>query len=322
MQHFTAISAGPELAQFAGKQGQVLAVLSNAVYLRCEGGQIIGITGQAAEDGPFTVRVSDIDALIQLLKGRESLTFTCTGAFLELSGLATLDLSGARPWDASLPGEVADTIVRVKAVRTLLSLLQGGWCSNGACGLSSYLFGAHRSLPVLSEMPRFRTNAPASDMLLRRLADRVTNFQVAASELEAQPASQALVSLLGLGAGLTPSGDDIVAAILATLVWQASLGTIPADFARYQVEAIQNAAPGRTNDISVRLLWHAGDGLLYAPAVELGAALLAGDANSVAGPARRLLSIGHSSGADLATGLLAGVVAGIEIESRSKVPSY
>jgi hypothetical protein len=56
--------------------------------------------------------------------------------------------------------------------------------------------------------------------------------------------------------------------------------------------------------------------------MELGAALLAGDVAGVVAPTRRLLSIGHSSGADLATGLLSGVVAGIEIEARSKVPSY
>ncbi|MDQ3707376.1 MAG: DUF2877 domain-containing protein [Chloroflexota bacterium] len=322
MQHFTALSAGPELAQFAGKQGRVLAVLSNAVYLRCDGGQIVGVTGQSAEDGPFTLRVRDIDALVRLLKGRESLTFACTGAFLELEGLATLDRSSARQWHASLPGEIAEVAGRIRAVRALLSLLQGSWCSNGVCGLPAYLFGAHHSLPVLSEVPRLRTKAQASDMLLRRLAERVTSFQVAATDLEAHPASQALVSLLGLGAGLTPSGDDIVAGILAILVWQARLGAIPADFARFQVESIRNTAPTRTNDISVRLLWHAGEGLLYAPAMELGAALLAGDANSVADPARRLLAIGHSSGVDLATGLLAGVVAGIEIESRSKVPSY
>jgi hypothetical protein len=322
MQHFTAIAAGPELAQLAGKHGQVLAVLSNAVYLRCHGGQIAGILGQSAEDGPYSLRVRDIDLLIQSLKGQESLTFTSTGTSLELQGVATLDLSRARQWQAKLPGEIADVAARIRAVRALLSLLEGSWCSRGGCGLATYLYGPHRSLPVLSEVPRLMTNATASDMLLRGLVERVTSFQAAATELEVQPASQALVGLLGLGAGLTPSGDDIAAGILATLVWQAGLGGIPADFARYQVEAIRNAASSITNDISVRLLWHAGDGLLYAPAMELGAALLAGDVESIPGPARRLLSIGHSSGADMTTGLLAGVVAGIELESRSKVPSY
>ncbi|HEX8229234.1 MAG TPA: DUF2877 domain-containing protein [Chloroflexia bacterium] len=322
MQHFTAISAGPELAQLAGKHGQVLAVLSNAVYLRCDGGQIVGITGQAAEDGPFTLRVLDIDALIRLLRGQESLTFACTGALLEFEGVATLDLSSARQWHPGMPGEIADVTGRVRSVRTLLSILEGSWCGGEVCGLAAYLFGAHRSLPVPSEVPRLRTHATAGDRLLRGLAERVTSFQVAATELDVQPASQALVGLLGLGVGLTPSGDDIVAGILATLVWQAELGTIPAHFARYQVAAIRNMAPAKTNDISVRLLWHAGDGLLYAPAMELGAALLAGDVDLIAAPAHRLLTIGYSSGPDMATGLLVGMVAGIEITSRSKVPSY
>ncbi len=140
--------------------------------------------------------------------------------------------------------------------------------------------------------------------------------------MEPERAARALASLLGLGTGLTPSGDDLVAGILASLVWQSNLGAIPAPFAKHLVESVREAAPGKTNHISARLLHHAGDGLLYAPAMELGAALLLGATDSIIAPARRLLSIGHSSGADLATGLLTGVVAGIEIEARTRVPSY
>jgi hypothetical protein len=322
MHYFTAISAGPELAQLAGTHGRVLAVLSNAVYLRCHEGQVLGIVGQAAEEGPFTLRVHDINSLVRLLKGSEDLTFVCTEASLELKGIARIELTSAHSWQADLPSTIGSVAERINAVRALLSLMGGSWCSTGACGLAAYLYGWRRSLPLLSEVPLLRRNATASDTLLGRLAARVTNFQAAATGLDSHSASQALVSLLGLGIGLTPSGDDIAAGVLATLVWQAQLGSIPADFARYQVEAVRMSAPARTNDISVRLLWHAGGGLLYAPAMELGAALLAGDTTAIAVPARRLLSIGHSSGADMATGLLAGVVAGIEIESRSKVPSY
>jgi hypothetical protein len=148
------------------------------------------------------------------------------------------------------------------------------------------------------------------------LANRLTRFQEAASELDVALASEALVSLLGLGIGLTPSGDDMIAGILASLVWQARLGAVPGDFVQRLADIVRDAAPGGTNDISVRLLWYAGNGLLYAPAMELGTALLGGYVTSLVAPARRLLSIGHSSGADIATGLLAGIVAGIEIESR------
>lgn len=321
MHHFTAISAGPELARLAGARGRVLAVLSNAVYLRGEAGHITGIAGPLAEDGPFTLRVADLDLLVRLLKGREDTTFAGTPAFIELDGIARLELGRARQWQPQLPATIADVAERIKAVRALVGVLGGSWCDSGACGLAAHLYGAHRSLPLPTEVPLLRTTLTVSDTVSRKLTERVTEFQAAATELEPEGASNALVGLLGLGMGLTPSGDDIAAGILASLVWQARLDGIPPQFAQQITDAVRRAAPGRTNDISVRLLWHAGEGLLYAPAMELGEAMLRGYVVSVAAQAQRLISIGHSSGADMAIGLLAGIVAGIEIESRSKVPS-
>jgi hypothetical protein len=321
MHHFTAISAGPELANLAGTRGRVLAVLSNAVYLRTEAGHVLGIVGQAAEDGPFTLRATDIDLLVRSLKGLESTTFACTQAHIKLEGIARIDLGRKRQWQPQLPTTIAGVPERIKAVRALLGVLSGSWCGTGACRLAAHLYGQHRSLPLPTEVPLLRTTSTVSYTLYRRLAERVAEFQAAAAELEPEAAANALVGLLGLGVGLTPSGDDIAAGILASLVWQARLGAIPSQFTQALVHAVCQAAHGKTNDISIRLLWHAGGGVLYAPAMELGEAVLGGYVVSTAPRVPRLLSIGHSSGADMATGLLAGIVAGIEIESRSKVPS-
>jgi hypothetical protein len=321
MQYFAAISAGPEIAHLSGTQGKVLAVLSNAVYLRSNRGHIIGIVGQAAEDGPLALRVNESDTLIRLLRGQDNLSFAYTQTFIELQGMARIALSHAQQWWAQVPASIRPISQRLQAVRVLLGMLEMNGCNGGACALASYLYGPHLSLPLPTEIPILKTNSTAGDLLLRRLAQRVTRFQAAACELETEAASKALVSLLGLGDGLTPSGDDIVAGVLASLVWQVRLGTVPLGFAQRLVEAIRKAAPHRTNQVSSRLLWYAADGLLYAPAMELGAALLAGDVGSIIPPARRLLVIGHSSGAHITTGLIAGIVAGIEIESRSMVPS-
>lgn len=322
MHYFTAISAGPEIAELPGTRGWVLAALSNAVYLRSERGHILCVAGPAAEDGPFTLRVGEIDLFLRLLKGRERLTFACEEQLIELTGIARLDSGLAKRWQEQPPSAIAGISGRLRAVRALLNSPIGSLRNRRTRGLAAYLYGSHRSLPLPLEVPWLGTNSTTGDMLLRELTRRSAAFQAAASELDIERASAALVSLLGLGVGLTPSGDDVVAGILASLVWQARLGAIPADFTLRLVDGVRGAAQGRTNEISVRLLWHAGDGLLYAPAMELGAALLAGVVPSIAAPALRLLSIGHSSGADLATGLLAGIVAGIEIESRSRVPSY
>ena len=121
-------------------------------------------------------------------------------------------------------------------------------------------------------------------------------------------AAEALVSLIGLGSGLTPSGDDVVSGIMAVLVWHARLGALDNDALRVIAAKVLGAA-AKTNSISARLLHHAGEGVLYAPAMELGAALLAGEAVGVREPARRLFSIGNTSGTDLATGLLVGCLA-------------
>jgi hypothetical protein len=76
------------------------------------------------------------------------------------------------------------------------------------------------------------------------------------------------------------------------------------------VAAVHAAAPHRTTRISARLLQYAGAGLVYAPAMDLGAAVLRGDAAAVPAAAHRLFAIGSTSGVDLATGLLLGALIG------------
>jgi hypothetical protein len=119
--------------------------------------------------------------------------------------------------------------------------------------------------------------------------------------------SDSALNLLGLGPGLTPSGDDIVMGALGMLVWRARLGDFPTAGVADVVQAITEEAPRRTNLISTRLLHYACRGVLYAPAMELGAALLIGEGTNIYEPARRLLKIGSSTGADMASGLLAGL---------------
>jgi hypothetical protein len=151
------------------------------------------------------------------------------------------------------------------------------------------------------------TDTPAG-LVLRRIADGILHFVDGLDSGEIATSADALASLVGLGPGLTPSGDDLVSGIVAVLVWHARLGVLDNDVLREITSKVHEAA-ARTNRISSRLIHHAGVGVLYAPAMQLGEALLAGDAGSVREPARRLFEIGSTSGADLATGLLVGSLA-------------
>ncbi len=105
-------------------------------------------------------------------------------------------------------------------------------------------------------------------------------------------------SLLGLGPGLTPAGDDLLAGLLVGLAGRPDLRDPLAD-------AVARLAPARTTWLSAELMRLAADGFA-APAVVAVADALAGhgpdDALADALPA--LLAVGHTSGAALARGLL------------------
>jgi hypothetical protein len=100
--------------------------------------------------------------------------------------------------------------------------------------------------------------------------------------------------------------------LLAALHWQARLGALASEPVAALTAAVLAAAPQRTTRLSTRLLHYAAQGILYEPATALGSTLLAGDPASVPAPAARLFAIGHTSGADMAHGILLGTLLGLQ----------
>jgi hypothetical protein len=111
-------------------------------------------------------------------------------------------------------------------------------------------------------------------------------------------------SLLGVGAGLTPSGDDYVGGVLFAL----RLGA-RGDRA-VEVETFANrlcsAAPARTHVISATLLADLANLRGYSVIDELGLAAMDGSVPRLVTAGRSLVALGHSSGWDLLTGFIAG----------------
>jgi hypothetical protein len=115
--------------------------------------------------------------------------------------------------------------------------------------------------------------------------------------------------LLGLGPGLTPAGDDVLAGLHAgtqllaeAVVGSDELGRL-AVAARRTGGRVARTAPDATTAISAALLDHAARGEVAAPAGHLLAALTG--AGPVEPAVDRLLAVGSTSGRDLAAGLLA-----------------
>ena len=108
--------------------------------------------------------------------------------------------------------------------------------------------------------------------------------------------------VLGLGPGLTPSGDDFVGGIFFALAHApraAWAGGMPALRA-----GIRTAARQSSNLISAALLDDMIDGASYAPLHELLGALQDDAPAAIASAVHQLLGVGATSGADMLAGLL------------------
>ena len=128
-------------------------------------------------------------------------------------------------------------------------------------------------------------------------------------------ATAVATSLLGAGPGLTPSGDDVLTGFLAGA---AAFG-IDATALR---EATAVLAPARTTALSAALLWHAARGECIEELAGLAAVLTSQRPRGPegAGPAvSRLLSVGHTSGAALALGLVTAAETALRAQAPFRV---
>ncbi|MDL4771084.1 MULTISPECIES: DUF2877 domain-containing protein [Thermomonosporaceae] len=132
-------------------------------------------------------------------------------------------------------------------------------------------------------------------------------------------AVEAAERIVGLGPGLTPSGDDILSGMLVSLRLLGGAvrpGGTAVWLADWLGAAVTADAGTRTTALSATLLHCAAAGGAGAEV----AAVLRGVAGHEAPAAavRRLLSVGHTSGADLAWGVLAGSRATLALASATE----
>jgi hypothetical protein len=123
--------------------------------------------------------------------------------------------------------------------------------------------------------------------------------------------------LLGVGGGLTPSGDDVVGGMLFGLyiMHGAATENVASEGWRATRLAILNRAELRTHAISAALLRDLASGQTYDALHDLANTLFQADASAThpdylaraIAHARAVTAIGHSSGWDMLTGFLASL---------------
>jgi hypothetical protein len=116
--------------------------------------------------------------------------------------------------------------------------------------------------------------------------------------LEHQAPVQTMVAaMVGAGAGLTPSGDDVLCGVLLGLRLRGRAAHID------RLRSLLRPRLSATTSLSAALLAEAAQGYAVPPVVRLGDALAAGRDPTARLAARDVALVGHSSGVDLLAGL-------------------
>ena len=280
-----------------GFSGQVLAVFSNTIYLSGWGGEILWV----AREG-LPVHRRGIMTPFQPRFICVGQNFFVQGTYLRIGGGAAFKLDQAREWEplAVRPGQ-AEPLARVNAgVKRLLATIP-------APGSDEGLSQAIRLISALACSGELTIPLPNS--LVARALNPVLGMARACLGQEMKQVARIGRELVGLGPGLTPSGDDFLGGLLFTA---RSLKMVyPGDFHWEEQPIIDliNWARARTNSISHAILSDLALGHGPEPLHDLVNSLLQSeDVGDVMAGVTRLLRIGHSSGWDILAGVLTSLL--------------
>lgn len=281
------------LPEFSGK---VLAVLSDTIYLSTRDGEIFWI---CPERSPLHRRCILVSLPPKVVSGEECF-WQCTR--LTFSGGPFIDLRTAREWSpsgagtrksASLAG-LWGCFCRLLGVLNLLEVQEG----------MGRAISRGRALAEGRTLPAF---PPTS--IMGRVQDMALDLAHACLDRDFPSVARKGKEMIGLGPGLTPSGDDFLGALFfaARSLHQA----YPEDFpwAEDAVSELLDWAKTRTHPISYAIFSDLALGHGPEPLHDLIGGLLEGrDLDPVLEAALRLTAIGHSSGWDMLAGAVTGML--------------
>ena len=144
----------------------------------------------------------------------------------------------------------------------------------------------------------------AGSLLSEKMSVPLMQLITSAERFDVETSLYAAQKLIGLGPGVTPSGDDILIGFLAALWSLAGKQQSQLSFVRSFGNSLIHLSR-QTNEISRSYLFHATQGQFSSSLSNLAEAIARG--SNVEEAAKTAMSVGHSSGMDSVTGLLVGL---------------
>jgi hypothetical protein len=271
-------------------RAQVHSVFLRTCNIETESDELITLLAPGSGNLPHGIRCALPFAPLSP-RLRQGQTATLEGATLRVpaAGLV-VDLSCATVWNetvaAALPGALGAE--RQGALRELCETLREHAPDQG---IAYALFSSGSPYSTLERA------------LVARLAQALPILARATETSDAGAIVSAMGALVGLGAGLTPAGDDFIVGYLAALWSRSHRESGIGALLRALVVPIGQLSL-YTNAISRQMLLDALRGHFAERLTEVVRCVCGG--GDIAGASMRALQVGHSSGADVLCGLLFG----------------
>ncbi len=250
------------------------------------------------KDRLITILVSDhyelpqgirVDKKIPLQSLTVGMRAASRGGILRFDSSAlAIDLRGAQIWDGRLSALTAD--------------IQQAW------SITWQTLDAGQRLRKTELIAEDLFRSGQGPQLTRRLSQHVHELLASAERFDSHACAEAAHRIIGLGPGVTPSGDDMLIGFLAGLYSMSGSQTDRLQF----IQAFGNALflfSKETNDISRTYIQHAVKGEFSSSIVTLIEAIHIGEEGRLISVTKNAMQIGHSSGMDSITGLLIGLAA-------------
>jgi hypothetical protein len=266
-------------------RAEVAAVFERSFYLR-SGDRFICIGEPAIGNGPLTL-IADM-ARLALRPGQPARV----GENCIAIDAMTFTYDGRRPWH---PPPWPQPATPRELTRTRMELARR----------------AAKEAPAEGFGRTIATMAEPHDAFSRAARRRLARLEscLAAPTAAAASLSDAVCDLVGLGPGLTPSGDDVLIGALALLDALATTNEQASGACAGLAHAIARVPPGLTSPLSHCFLRTSAAGHIGEHLHAAVSSLVIGDIDGALAAARR---IGHSSGWDM----LAGIVTALDLVVR------
>lgn len=212
----------------------------------------------------------------------------------------SIDLRSARPWRPNLSAlriDLKDPST-FRAWRTVWEKLR---CQQRNHGLTAIL---------TEDSKRGKNQSLASDtkMLVQTARESIPSLLYATAKIQVDKAVSALKPLIGLGPGLTPSGDDFIVGYLTGLWSTAGVERSRKNFLSSIGNWLANSLNG-TNEIGRTYIRYAIEGEVSEPLAVLARRIAQGEnTNSIKESIETACRVGSTSGTDGLLGLLLAIL--------------